>query len=134
VETTEVTAIKHFTDLRVWHKAHELFVSIYNEVDRLSKTAASAIIVDRILKSAGSISVNIATGFNSRGRKKYIHYLDIAQSSAAETENWLYKVVDCVLLGKSEVQPWLDNSVAIQKMLSVMIRRLEQRANVKPNH
>ena len=134
MESTETNAIKHFTDLRVWHKAHDLFVSICSEVDRLSKTAANKMIVDQILKSVGSISANIAEGFNSRGRKKYIQHLDIALCSAAETENWLYKVVDCVLLEKSEVQPWFDDSVALQKMLSVMIRKLEQRANMKTNH
>lgn len=134
MEATEVNAIKHFTDLRVWQKAHTLFISIYNEVDRLSKTAVSTLILDEILSSVGSISANIAQGFNSRGRKKYIQCLDIAQCNAAETESWLYKVVDCMLLEKSEVQPWLNDAVGIQKMLSVMIRKIEQRANTKPNH
>ncbi len=134
MEANEVSTIRHFTDLRVWQKAHTLFISIYNEIDRLSKTAVSTLILDEILKSVGSISANIAEGFNSRGRKKYIQCLDLAQCSAAETESWLYKLVDCMLLEKSEVQPWLDDAVGIQKMLSVMIRKLEQRASTKQNH
>jgi four helix bundle protein len=99
--------------------------------EKLPERIATAIVVEQLLKSSGSISANIAEGFNSRGRKRYIQYLDIAQCSAAETENWLYKVVDCILLEKTEVQPWLEASVVIQKMLNSMISKLEKRAELK---
>jgi four helix bundle protein len=132
MESTETNVIKHFTDLRVWQKAHDLFVSINRMTERTARDVASTVVIEQLLKSSGHISANIAEGFNSRGRKKYIHYLDIAQCSAAETENWLYKVVDCVLLEKSEVQPWLEASIAIQKMLNSMITKLEKRAEAKP--
>ncbi len=127
MESTETKAIKHFTDLRVWQKAHELFVSIHKETGRLSQDAASTVLVDQLLRSAGGISANIAEGFNARKRRKYIEFLEDAQSSTAETESWLYKVVDCVLLEKSDVQTWLDTSVVIQKMLGSMIRKLEKK-------
>jgi len=132
VESTETNAIKHFTDLRVWQKAHELFVSINKVTEKVSLGVASTIVVEQLLKSTGSISANIAEGFNSHRRKKYVQYLDVAQCSAAETENWLYKVVDCVLLEKTEVQPWLEASVIIQKMLNSMITKLEKRKDAKP--
>jgi four helix bundle protein len=132
MESNENNVIKHFTDLRVWQKAHELFVSINRVTEKVSRDVASTIVIEQLLKSTGSISANIAEGFNSRGRRKYIQYLDIAQCSAADTENWLYKVVDCVLLEKSEVQPWLEASVAIQKMLNSMIYKLEKRKEIKP--
>jgi four helix bundle protein len=127
MESTETKAIRHFTDLRVWQKAHGLFVSIHKETGKLSQEAASTIVVDQLLRSAGGISANIAEGFNARKRKKYIEFLENAQSSAAETESWLYKVVDCVLLEKSDVQNWLDTSVVIQKMLGSMVRKLEKK-------
>jgi four helix bundle protein len=127
VESTETNAINHFTDLRVWQKAHELFVSINKVTEKVSRDVACTVVVEQLLKSSGSISANIAEGFNSRGKKKYIQYLDIAQCCAAETENWLYKVIDCVLLEKTEVQPWLETSVVIQKMLNSMISKLEKR-------
>lgn len=128
MEKTDVSEIKHFTDLRVWQKAHQLFVSIHKETDKLPRDGAITVVVDELLRSSGNISAYIAEGFNSRGRKNYIYYLDIAHSNAAETENWLYKMIDCVLLEKSEVQPWLETSVALQKMLGSMISKLEKRA------
>jgi four helix bundle protein len=131
METAESSAIKHFTDLRVWQKAHELFVSINKMSEKVPRDVATTIVFEQLLKSTGNISANIAEGFNSRGRRKYIKYLDFAQCSAAETENWLYKVVDCVLLEKTEVQPWLETSVVIQKMLNSMMTKLEKRRELK---
>jgi four helix bundle protein len=128
MEKTEATEIKHFTDLRVWQKAHEMFVSIHKATDKLSHDLASTVVVDQLLRSSGSISASIAEGFNSRGKKHYIYYLDIAHCNAAETENWLYKAVDCVLFEKSDVEAWLEASVALQKMLGSMIRKLDKKA------
>jgi|GEM_PF-645650 len=131
MEPTETKAIKHFRDLRVWQKAHELFVSIHRETDKLPPEVASTVVVDELLRCTGNISANIAEGFNSRRSNRYVQHLDLAKCSAAETENWLYKVVDCVLLEKSDVENWLEASVAIQKMLGSMISKLEKRADVK---
>jgi four helix bundle protein len=131
MESADSNAIKHFTDLRVWQKAHDLFISINKMTEKVPREVAATIVFEQLLKSTGSISANIAEGFNSRGRRKYIQYLDIAQCSAAETENWLYKVVDCVILEKTEVQPWLETSVVIQKMLNSMMGKLEKKREVK---
>jgi len=129
MEKTEGSEIKHFTDLRVWQKAHELFVSIHKATGKLSRDVSTTIVVDQLLRSSGSISANIAEGFNSRGKKHYIYYLDIAQCNVAETENWLYNVVDCVLFEKAEVQPWFEASIALQKMLGSMIRKLDKKTD-----
>lgn len=131
MEPAEKNAIKHFRDLRVWQKAHELFVSIHRETDKLPPEIASTIVVDELLRSAGNISTKIAEGFNSRGSNRYIQHLDTAKCNAAETENWLYKVVDCVLLEKSDVENWLETSVAIQKMLGSMISKLVKKKEAK---
>ncbi len=128
MQKTETGEIKHFTDLRVWQKAHELFVSIHKAADKLSRDVAATIVVDQLMRCSGSISANIAEGFSSRGKKHYISCLDVAHCNAAETENWLYKVVDCVLFEKSEVEPWFEATTALQKMLGSMIRKLEKKA------
>lgn len=127
MESAETNEIKHFTDLRVWQKAHQLFVAIHKATDKLPRDLSTTIVVDQLLRSSGYISANIAEGFNSRRKKHYIDYLDIAQCYAAETENWLYKVVDCVLFEKTEVEPWFEESIALQKMLSSMIKKLDKK-------
>lgn len=119
--------VKHFTDLIVWQKAHKLFINIYKEIDSFPYKIGAKIIADQILRSCGSISANIAEGFNARSTKEYIHFLDIAQRSAAETENWLYKIKDSCLLKNEKVMPWLDVCCEIEKMLQSLMKSLNKK-------
>ncbi|MEO0205900.1 MAG: four helix bundle protein [candidate division WOR-3 bacterium] len=117
--------IKHFTDLLVWQKSHQLFIDMYNKIDELPKRIAAKIIADQIFRSCGSISANIAEGFNARTTKEYVHFLDIAQRSAAETENWFYKIRDCKLIQKETVEEWLVVCIEIEKMLQSLKKKLQ---------
>lgn len=119
--------VKHFTDLFVWQKSHQLFVDMYNKIDMLPRKIGAKTIADQIFRSCGSISANIAEGFNARSTKEYVHFLDIAQRSAAETENWFYKIRDCKLLQKEIVEEWLNICFEIEKMLQSLKRNLQQR-------
>lgn len=83
--------VKHFTDLVVWQKAHSLFVDMYAIFAGHPRKIGVNTIIEQIFRSCGSVSANIAEGYNSRNTKKYVNYLEIAQKSSAETENWIYK-------------------------------------------
>ncbi|UCG30686.1 MAG: four helix bundle protein [candidate division WOR-3 bacterium] len=132
MESSETNAIRHFTDLRVWQKSHDLFVSIYRALDKLPRTKTASIIFEELLRSSGNISSNIAEGFNSRGRRKYVRYLDTAHSSAGETENWLLKIIDLHCIENDIVKPWIQTCVDIGKMLNSLMRKLEERTKTKP--
>lgn len=120
------SSIKHFTDLKVWQKAHLLFVEIYRAIEKHPQTCGARIIADQILRSTSSISANIAEGFNARSTKMYVHYLDIAQRSAAETENWIYKIIDCNFMVKKSTTNWLNVCWEIEKMTQSLIRSLSK--------
>ncbi len=132
MENNENRAIRHFTDLRVWQKSHDLFVSIYGAIDKLPRTTTAGIIVEQLLRSSGSISASIAEGFYSRGRRKYVRYLETAHCSAAETENWLLKLKDCHCLENEIVAPWIETCTDIGKMLNSLMRKIEERIKAKP--
>ena len=65
---------------------------------QLPSNRVTWVIADQLLRSAGSISANIAEGFNAPTTKEYLRYLDTAKRSAHESENWLYKPRDLRLL------------------------------------
>ncbi len=124
---SSMAAVKHFTDLKVWQKAHQLFLDLLQDIEHFPRTAAGRVLEDELLRSVGSISANIAEGFNARSGKEYIHYLDIARRTTAESENWYYKVRDAGFLEVGVVETRVSQCVEISKMLQSMINKLDKR-------
>lgn len=111
--------IRHFTDLSVWKKAHGLFLAMLDDVEKFPARRSTVILTDQLVRSAGSISANIAEGFN-RSRRKFVNSLDIALGEANETENWLYKVHDGRLMALQTAKQRLRAIIEIEKMLSAL--------------
>lgn len=61
--------VKHFTDLEVWRRSHELFLELLKDVDTLPQKRGVVILTDQTLRSVASVGANIAEGFN-RSKKK----------------------------------------------------------------
>jgi len=126
-EMNNKNKITHFTQLKVWQMSHELFLKALEDVKHFPQTIAGRVVADQLIRSLGSIGANTAEGFNSRTTKQYISYADIARNSAAEAENWYYKIRDA---------RWLENSLAdkrikvcneLCRIFHSMIAHLEQR-------
>ena len=119
--------IKHFTDLKVWRMAHQLFLDALKDVEKFPRSRASAIVADQLIRSLGSVGANIAEGFNSRTTKQYVSYLDIAKNSSSEAENWYYKIRDAKWLDKDIANHRIRTCIEIHKMLQKMIANLEKK-------
>jgi four helix bundle protein len=118
--------IKHFKDMVVWQRSHQLFLDIVKDVEQFYKNAISRVIVDQIIRSIGSISSNIAEGFNALTTKQYISYLDIARRSAAESENWFYKLRDIGYLPQDVADARIKECVEISRMLYGLMNSLRK--------
>ncbi|MBI2532248.1 MAG: four helix bundle protein [Deltaproteobacteria bacterium] len=90
--------IRSFEDLIVWQRAHQFFLDVVKDVDAFSPGMAARIIGNQVLRSASSISANIAEGFGRRTGKEYTHYLIVARGSTTETLNWYLKCRDLHLI------------------------------------
>ncbi len=119
------TKISHFTDLMVWQKSHRLFLDLFNDVELFPQKRGAMILTDQVLRSCGSISANLAEGFN-RSTRKYLNCLDIALGETNETENWLYKVRDTGLLDRTVADVRIKQGQEIGRMLNGLIRSLEK--------
>ena len=115
--------VKHFTDLEVWRRSHQMFLDLLADLDPLPQKRSVAILTDQVLRSVGSTGANIAEGFN-RSKKKYLNALDIAVGEATELENWLYKLRDAGFLQKDLANTRILESIEIQKMLNGLIRSI----------
>lgn len=95
--------VVHFTDLKVWQKAHKVFLDFTDDVKELPNSIVNREIIRQLIRSIGSISANISEGFNSQSTKEYLRFLDIARRSTAESENWFYKLRDLKTLDRKKV-------------------------------
>ena len=118
--------VSHFTDLQVWRKAHQLFLDLLVDLETLPRRRAVDILVDQIVRSLGSVSANIAEGFN-RSKARFLNSLDIALGEADETENWLYKFRDAGFLERDTANRHVKECVEIEKMLASLIRTIREK-------
>jgi len=119
--------IKHFTDLKVWRMAHQLFLDALKDAEKFPKSAAGKIVTNQLIRALGSVGANIAEGFNSRTTRQYVSYLDIARNSSSEAENWYYKIRDAKWLSEDMANQKIKICIEIHKMLQRMITNLEKR-------
>ena len=115
--------VRHFTDLEVWRRSHQLFLDLLNDLDPLPHKRSVAILTDQILRSVGSVGENIAEGFN-RSKKKYLNSLDIALGEANEAENWLYKLRDGRFVEAETANARIRQCIEVAKMLNGLIRSI----------
>ena len=113
--------IKTFEDLIVWQKAHRLFLDVVRDVEQFPNGRVSGVIANQLLRSASSISANIAEGFGRRMGKEYTHYLIVARGSTTETMDWYLKCRDLKLVGKDVFEERKSLLEEILKMLNKMI-------------
>lgn len=116
--------ITHFTDLEIWRKSHQLFLDVFDDVEKFPRKRAADILADQVLRSVGSISANIAEGFN-RSTRKFLNSLDIAVGETNEAENWLYKIRDTKLIDATTAPQRIEQCKQIGRMINGLIRSLE---------
>lgn len=110
-------SIRHFTDLKVWEKAHCLFLAILDAIEEFPTRRSATLLAEQLVRSAGSVCANIAEGFN-RSRRKFVNSLDIALGEANEAENRLYKARDAGFMAPETAKQRLLAVIEIEKMLT----------------
>ncbi|MFC1668648.1 four helix bundle protein [Chlamydiota bacterium] len=115
--------IYSYKDLKVWQKAMELVVEIYNLTELFRKKEIYGLTA-HLRKTSISIPSNIAEGRCRGSKKEYLQFLRIAYGSSAELETQIeiakrlkmtgslnYTIVDSLLL-------------EVLKMLRMMIKKM----------
>ena len=85
-----MSTIEKFEDLLCWQRARELTREIYKAFKSLNDFGFK----DQIQRAAVSVLSNVAEGFESGTREKFVNYLYIAKASAGEVRAQLYVALD----------------------------------------
>lgn len=112
---------KNYKDLIVWQKSFILAKQVYELTSSLPKSEVYGI-SSQVQRCAISIPSNIAEGQQRNNIKEYRHFLGIAKGSSAELETQLLLIKE---IYKKDCETQLSLLLEIQKMLSVLIKKLE---------
>ena len=76
---------KKYYKLRVWQKAHQFALNVY-EITKNFPSEERFALISQLHRAVLSIPTNIVEGQASCSRKDFLHFLNIANRSLAETE------------------------------------------------
>jgi len=86
--------MRDFRELKVWQKAIGLFEEVVRDVEKFPNTRAAKVIEDQVLRSVGSISANIAEGYNKLSDLEFSKYLNNSETSLEEVMSCLDLILD----------------------------------------
>lgn len=86
-------------------------------------------LVSQIRRASVSIPANIAEGNGRENTGEYIQFLRIAQGSLKELETHLLISSEVGICQTSAVEPLLEQTEQVGKMLRALIRSLQDRRN-----
>jgi four helix bundle protein len=109
--------MEDFKDLRVWAKAHELTLEIYQKTRCFPKVEMYGL-TSQMRRSAASVGANIAEGCGRRSDGEMRRFLQIARGSANELEYHLLLAKDLHLLQPAEFADLEAKVLEIQRMLA----------------
>lgn len=116
-----------YRDLLVWQKSISLIKKVYAEADKLPKSEEYNL-KQQLKRAVVSVSLNIAEGKNRRTAKDFMHFLNIASGSLAETEAIL---LICSELGFLHIpEDLLSHIEELAKMINGLISSIKTRSEV----
>jgi four helix bundle protein len=115
--------MEDFKNLKVWTKAHELTLAIYQCTRKFPKEEMYGL-SSQIRRASASIGANIAEGCGRRSDPEMKRFVQIARGSASELEYHLLLARDLQLLTVDEFKNLEAKVFEIQRMLASLSQRL----------
>jgi four helix bundle protein len=116
--------MEDFRNLRVWEKAHQLVLAIYEMTSTFPKQEMFGL-TSQMRRCSASIPSNIAEGCGKRGNAEFQCFLGIALGSASELEYQLLLVRDLGLLQDLKYKQLGAAVTEVKRMLATLVRKVE---------
>ena len=115
--------IERFEDLEIWRLSRDLYKYVF-EVSSQEPFVSDFKLRDQIRASSGSVSDNIAEGFERGGNKEFIQFLYISKGSCGETRNQSYRAFDSEYISKAVLDELLEKTINLSQQISNFIKYL----------
>jgi four helix bundle protein len=116
--------MENFKDLRVWTKAHELTLAVYERTLGFPKEETYGL-TSQLRRASASVGANIAEGCGRRSDAEMRRFVQIARGSANEVEYHLLLAKDLNFLTTDEHRDLEAKVLEIQRMLASLVQSLK---------
>ena len=82
----------------------------------------------QLLRAGTSIGANVEEGVVGQTRKDFIAKMSIARKEAQECNYWLRLVRDSGIVPRHMVQPLIEDSAVLMKILAAIVKSAQERA------
>lgn len=121
--------MQDYRKLSVWSKSHQLVLLIYGVTGNVSERKFPGL-TSQIRRAAASIPANIAEGCGHSGSRELARFLGIAVASSFELAYHLQLASDLSMLSKSDFARLDARTEQVKRMLSALLSKVRQNANV----
>jgi four helix bundle protein len=111
---------KTFEDLPIWQKARELAKFVF-ELSSEEPFHKDFRFRDQIRASSGSVSDNIAEGFERSGNKEFVQFLYIAKGSCGETRSQSYRAFDLKYIDQETLDSLIQKTTELSSEIAGLI-------------
>lgn len=118
-----MATIKSYRDLNVWQRAMDLSEQVYKATKQFPKEEVFGLI-SQIRRASVSVPSNIAEGHARNSTKSFLHFLNIARGSLAETETQIILAQRFKYISPENAAKILEHADEVSRMLSGLRRSL----------
>jgi len=116
--------IRHFKDLLVWQKAHELALKIYKYTEKMPKTELFGM-TSQLRRATTSITANIAEGMGRNSYADRVRFYYNARGSIYEVESFLITAKDLGYISESTYNELMELLDFTRRILNNFIRKTQ---------
>jgi len=119
----QARAVKDFHELKVWQKAHQLTLAVYQVTATFPREERYGL-TSQLRRCSASIPANLAEGCGRNSDAEFARYCSIAMGSASELEYHLLLAKDLKLIKPNDHVELSQRAIELKRMLTALIQKL----------
>jgi len=122
--------VQRFTELQIWQRSHQLALEVYKLTSTFPRSEQFGI-VSQVRRAVVSVSSNISEGAKRASQLDYARFLNMAESSLAETESLLRLARDLEFAPAAIADRLIDESEQVSRMIQRCVNSLEEKEPIQ---
>ena len=116
--------MKDFRELKVWQKAHELALAVYQVTASFPREELYGL-TTQMRRAGTSIAANLAEGCGRMGDAELSRFCSIALGSASELQYFLLLARDLQLIPGADYDRLAEKTTEVKRMLAGFLEKLK---------